>query len=361
MDPEAGEVLAGKYELLELAGEGGMARVYRAMTLGAAGFRREVAVKRIRSALSDKPEFVEMFVEEARVVSSLQHPNVVQIHDFDQDEGGAYFLVLEWVEGLNLLDWSVAHRRAEVPTPWPLVAAIGIELLKALTAAHERTNHRGEISPVYHRDVTPQNVLVTTGGFVKLADFGLARAMDRARITQPDMVKGKISYLAPELTRGADPSPQSDLFGVGVVLWELLAGEKLFKGENPLETIRAIRAGGVPRVDARRADVPAELGRVLERALATDPARRFSSARSMVRALANLLRVTPSSTSAEVLGKSIVEARTWLARHAAVEGEGASHEDERRRASPSVTVLDRDDDAHVLLTRRRPAKPRAEA
>ncbi len=363
MDPESGEVLAGKYELLELAGEGGMARVYRGVTRGAAGFRKEVAIKRIRGSLSDKPEFVEMFVEEARVVSGLQHPNVVQIHDFDRDERGAYFLVMEWCDGLNLLDWSIAHRRAGVPTPWPLVTAIGIEVLKALTAAHERTSPVGQLSPIFHRDVTPQNILVTRSGIVKLTDFGLARAMDRARITQPNMIKGKISYLAPEITHGADPSAQTDLFGVGVVLWEVLVGDKLFKGANPLETIRAIRAGEIPPIEAKRADVPPELGRLVAKALAKDPAHRFPSARAMVRALANLLRITPSSTSADVLGKSIADARTWLARHEALEGEGASHEAERRRATASVTLLDRasEGDAHVMLTRRRTATPTAEA
>src|SRR5688572_14822335 len=139
MHPGLGETLAGKYELLELAGEGGMATVYRAFTRGAAGFRRPVAVKRLLPAISDDPEFVAMFVEEARVVSELQHPNIVQIHDFDRDSDGTYFLVMEWVEGMNLLDWSSAHRRVGMSAPWPLVAAIGIEVLKALTAAHERT------------------------------------------------------------------------------------------------------------------------------------------------------------------------------------------------------------------------------
>jgi serine/threonine-protein kinase len=343
VDPAAGEVLADKYELLELAGEGGMARVYRGFTRGAAGFRREVAIKRILSALSDKAEFIEMFVEEARVVAELQHPNIVQIHDFDMDEGGAYFLVMEWVEGLNLLDWSLAHRHAPMPAPWPLVAAIGIEILKALTAAHERRNHRGDISPVYHRDVTPQNILITTKGIVKLTDFGLARAMDRAPITQPDMIKGKISYLAPELTEGEGASPESDLFGVGVVLWEVLAGDKLFKGENPLQTIRAIRRGEIPPIELRRPDVPKALGGILSKALARRPADRFSSARAMIRALANLLRVTPSSTSADVLGRSIQGARERLARHAALEVERVSREE------------------HARVAHRRLAKPTAEA
>ncbi len=353
MNPESGETLAGKYELREVAGEGGMASVYRATTRGAAGFRRPVAIKRLLSALSDDPAFVEMFVEEARVVSELQHPNIVQIHDFDRDARGAYFLVMEWVEGVNLFDWSIAHRRAKLATPWPLVAAVGIEVLKALTAAHERTNDREEVLPIYHRDVTPQNIMVSTSGVVKLTDFGLARAMDRARITQPHMVKGKISYLAPELTEGADASAQTDLFAVGVVLWEVLAGDKLFKGENALQTIRAIRNGAVPLVSERRSDLPEELVSVVATALAKDPAERFASARAMVRALSNLLRGTPSSTSADVLAESVRETRRWLARLPPLEGADALEEEVRERAPASVTKLDSEEEGHVPLTRRR--------
>jgi eukaryotic-like serine/threonine-protein kinase len=352
MRPESGETLVGKYELREIAGEGGMASVYRARTRGAAGFQRPVAVKRLHPALSDDPEFVTMFVEEARVVSELQHPNIVQIHDFDQDEDGTYFLVMEWVEGLNLLDWSIAHRRAGVDAPWPLVAAVGIEVLKALTAAHEHTNEREDLLPIYHRDVTPQNILLSTAGVVKLTDFGLARAMDRSRITQPEMVKGKISYLAPELTEGADPSPQTDIFGVGVVLWEVLAGDKLFKGENPLQIIRAIRAGDVPLIGERRKDVPDELGAVVATALATDPAARYPTTRAMVRALSNLLRGTPSSTGADVLAQSVREARRWLTYAAPAEG-SAELDAERDRQSPSVTMVDFEEEGHVPLTRRR--------
>ncbi len=369
MHPGLGETLAGKYELLELAGEGGMATVYRAFTRGAAGFRRPVAVKRLLPAISDDPEFVAMFVEEARVVSELQHPNIVQIHDFDRDSDDTYFLVMEWVEGMNLLDWSMAHRRAGISTPWPLVAAIGIEVLKALTAAHERAvpeNARddaapaapGTVLPIFHRDVTPQNILLSTAGVVKLTDFGLARAMDRGRITQPQMVKGKISYLAPELTDGADPSTQTDLFGVGVVLWEVLAGEKLFKGENPLEIIRAIRDGEIPPIGAKRGDVPDELGAVVAQALARSPGDRHPSARAMARTLANILRTTPSSTGADVLAEGVREARRWLARASTpndrtTDVDWASAETLSDPDSASMTRVDHEEEGHVPLTRRR--------
>ncbi|NOY90253.1 MAG: serine/threonine protein kinase [Deltaproteobacteria bacterium] len=311
--PDCGRRLAGKYELLELAGQGGMAEVFKARTHGAAGFTRPVAVKRILPQLTDNDEFVRMFVEEARVVSELSHPNVVQIHDFDQDDDDAYFLVMEWVEGLSLLEWSEGYRHAGEVTPWPLVAAIGIEVLKALGAAHERRGADGTPKPIYHRDVTPQNILLGVGGVVKLADFGLARAMDRSRMTAPDVVKGKLSYLCPELTRGEDASARTDIFGVGIVLWETLAGRKLFDGEGPLQVLEAVKAAQVPALDEFRLDLPRTLEDVITKALAREPEQRYRSTRKMVRALSNLLRMTPEPTGAEVLGRTVMQARERLA------------------------------------------------
>ena len=304
--------LARKYELQGLAGTGGMAEVFRGATHGAQGFQRPVAVKRILADLSENPEFVEMFVEEARVCAALQHPNIVQIHDFDQTEDGTYFLVMEWVEGINHLQWRRSYHRIGEPTPWPLVAAIGIETLKGLGAAHENRDANGRRVPVFHRDVTPQNILMGVNGIVKLTDFGLARAMDRARMTRPEMVKGKLAYLAPEMAAGAEASPQSDIFSLGVVLWEALTCEPLFYGDNPLEVLSRVKEAEVPAIREIREDIPRALHDAVHRALHSDPTKRFKSARSMVRALANILRMTPESTSAEVLGRSVLVARQRL-------------------------------------------------
>ncbi|MCA9529988.1 MAG: serine/threonine protein kinase [Myxococcales bacterium] len=306
---EATILLAGKYELLELAGEGGMAQVFRGLTHGAAGFSRPVAIKRLRDDLAVDPEIVALFVEEARVVARLAHPNVVQVHDFDVDAHGRYFLVMEWIEGLNLLDWAFAFERADQRTPWPLLCAVVIECLAALTAAHRRVDSAGRSVPIYHRDVTPQNVLLSVGGVVKLTDFGLARSMDRRRMTRPQILKGKVSYMAPELFAGAEPSVQSDLYSLGVLLWETLVGRKLFKGDSPMEVVQAIQAAKVPPLDSARPDVPAALASIVHRALDADPAARFRSAATMARSLANLLRVTPESTAADVIGASVQLAR----------------------------------------------------
>lgn len=193
MHDQPGVVLADKYELLAKAGSGGMAVVWRARTLGAAGFQRPVAIKRIIHHLSADPDFVAMFVEEARVVSELQHPLITQIHDFALDEGGQYFLVMEWVEGCDLGALTASLREAGESLPWPVVAAVGRQVLDALGAAHGRVTADGVAAPVFHRDVTPGNILLSTDGFAKLTDFGIARAMDRTTMTRPNALKGKLS------------------------------------------------------------------------------------------------------------------------------------------------------------------------
>src|SRR5687768_1154665 len=196
-----GHLVAGRYEILELAGDGGMARVYRAVIRGAAGFQRQAAIKRVHSHLAGNTEFVRMFIEEARVCSELDHPNIVQVHDFGVDKNG-YYLVMEWVDGLHLGQYVSAYAKRGQPVPYRLAAAIAAQVAAGLSEAHERIAANGEPAPVIHRDVTPHNILVSVTGVAKLTDFGLARAMDRARMTNPDVVKGKLSYLAPELVQG---------------------------------------------------------------------------------------------------------------------------------------------------------------
>ncbi len=305
-------MLAGRYELVEEAGQGGMAIVWRALTRGAAGFHRPVAVKRIRRALASDPAFVQMFVEEARVGADLDHPNVVSIHDFGEDEDKQHYLVMEWVEGVDLRRWSASYVQAGWHAPWHLGAAVGIEALRGLYAAHTRTDLRGVAAPTYHRDVTPGNVMIGLNGIVKITDFGLARAMDRARITRPEMVKGKIAYLAPELIEEGDPSPQSDIFSLGVVLWELLAGRRLFMRRSDLETVKAVARCDVPPLAKLRPDLPRELITVVHRSLERDPDARFLSARAMARALAQVLRKVAEPTDAEPLGASVALARSRL-------------------------------------------------
>jgi serine/threonine-protein kinase len=346
------ELLGGKYEVMELAGEGGMAKVYRGQTHGAAGFARPVAIKRVLAPLSQNPVFLKMFVEEARVVSELDHPNIAQIHDFDRDRSGEYYLVLEWVEGLTLAEWRQGYKEHGNHTPWTLTAAIGIEVLAALHAAHAHTDAEGRPAPIFHRDVTPQNVMVSNCGVVKLTDFGLARAMDRSSITKPGFVKGKISYLAPELTYEADPSAQTDLFSVGVVLWEVLAGEKLFKDKDPLKLVGTIRDMEIPDLADLRPDLPPRLRDIIRKALRRNPLERYASSRDMARDLAALLRATDEVTDSHIIAESVRWSREQLAQARPSEPATkpfAAQEALKHAASADETVPD----TSIPLTRRK--------
>ena len=211
-----------------------MATVWRGCVRGAAGFARTVAIKRMLPSLSESEDFAAMFVEEARVVADLSHPNIVQVQDFGLDERGGYFIVMEWVEGLDLGRWLFSHRRDRVPTAWQSVVTVGAAIARALYCAHERVDGEGRPAPVFHRDVTPSNILIDVYGVPKLSDFGLARAMDRITLTTPGVVKGKLAYVAPELVGGHKASSASDVYSLGVVLWEALAGRRLFEAGNAL-------------------------------------------------------------------------------------------------------------------------------
>jgi eukaryotic-like serine/threonine-protein kinase len=305
-----GQLIDGKYEVVAVAGEGGMATVYKAMQKGAAGFQRPVAIKHIKPEYRALKNYVDMFIEEARVGSELAHPNIVQVHDFIIQDGN-YYLVMEWVEGVDLGHFIKMHREAALHVEWPLVVAIGIGTLRGLGAAHERRAPNGELAPVIHRDVTPHNVLLGTSGVVKLTDFGLARARDRvASMTAPGTVKGKLSYLAPEVSFGKPNTPQSDLFGVGSVLWETLTGERMFDGKSDVEIFKKIRACQIPPIAERRPDIPGSLAAVLDVALAAEATNRFASATAFAHALSSVMKQAVGIDPQTALGDVVRQLKT---------------------------------------------------
>ncbi|HEY5938902.1 MAG TPA: serine/threonine-protein kinase [Kofleriaceae bacterium] len=313
----SGHTIDGKYQLVSIAGEGGMATVYKGVVRGAAGFTRTVAVKHIKPEYRALKNYIDMFIEEARVGSELAHPNIVQVHDFCS-EAGSYYLVMEWVEGIDLGALIKVYRDTGRQVPWWLVAAIGIGTLRGLGAAHDRIAPDGTPSPVIHRDVSPHNVLLGVNGVVKLSDFGLARARDRAAsLTAPGTVKGKLSYLAPEVTFGKPNTTQSDLFGVGSVLWETLTGERLFDGKNDVEIFKKIRACKVPPIAERRPDIPAAMAAVIDTALAADPPNRYATADEFAHALGQVMKQAVGVNAATALGAAVVDARNWLKAQAA--------------------------------------------
>ncbi len=283
--PAEGEaLLGGRYRLGDEWAKGGMARVFRGQLLGAAGFTRPVAIKRMLPALGDDSEFARLFVEEARVVTALSNPHIVEVLDLVFDEEKRVCIVMEWIDGVDLGTYRGLHARVDELTPWPHVARVGLHTLRALAAAHERPQ-----GPVFHRDVTPSNILLSTQGVAKLVDFGLARAGDRVTITSPGVVKGKLAYVAPELQTGERPTARSDLYALGITLWEALAMRAAFDGRNTMELMVKVGRGDKPQLDAVRSGLPPELVAIVHRLCAREPEARFESARVAATALAALL------------------------------------------------------------------------
>ncbi|MBW2460082.1 MAG: serine/threonine protein kinase [Deltaproteobacteria bacterium] len=277
------------YELLSPAGVGGMATVWMARMHGQGDFSRTVAIKRLLPMVAEDDETVRMFAEEARVTSELNHPNIVQVYDFVRDEAGRGLIVMEWVDGLDLGRLIRAHARTGRMIPWPLVTAIGIELLRGLGAAHRRVDAHGNRAAVIHRDITPANVLLSASGAIKLTDFGMSRAMDRATITAPGTLKGKMPYMAPEYLGVGEASERTDLWSVGAVLFEAFTLEPL-RNETAPTKIFGMASRQAPSVHETRDDVPERLSEIIAEVLSVNPAARPESARELVVALSAVLR-----------------------------------------------------------------------
>jgi serine/threonine-protein kinase len=290
-----------------------MAVVWRATQHGDAGFARPVAVKQMHGHLAESRIYVDMFAEEARVLSSIASPNVAIIYDF-AEERGEYFLVMEWIDGVDLGSYIHYHTQHAEKTRWDLVTAVGIGVMRALAAAHERRGPDGQLTPIVHRDVSPHNVLITSEGMVKLIDFGLSLARDRGKeLTEPGIVKGKMSYLSPEIVGGQRPTPLSDQFAAGSVLWEALVGRKLFEGQTDYDVYKKLRDGQVQPLRPLRRDIPRELTAVVHRALSPNPSQRFASAREMAAQLSQVLRSHRAPKDLHhLLGRTAAEAREGL-------------------------------------------------
>ncbi len=272
----------GRYQLLEPIAKGGMAEVWRAKLLGAESFERPMVIKRILPHLCDDPAFVRMFVAEARLSARLHHPNIVQVFELG-DVDGELFMALEPIIGVDLV---TLMRTVEGPLPPGLAVQVAHDVCRALGYAHGVTGDAGEALSIVHRDVSPSNVMLGYDGQVRLCDFGIAKALGAAeQRTRSGDLKGKLGYLAPEFVDGAAFDHRSDLFAVGVLLWEMLSGRRLFRAADDMQTLAAVRACVVPKLS----DVPPELAAVTLRALERDPRERFQHADEMIAQLAPLL------------------------------------------------------------------------
>ncbi len=280
---EIGSILGGRYRLLELLGQGGMATIYRARD---AQLERDVAVKLLRPEFGQDPDFLARFRDEARAAASLSHPNIVAVFDFGEDAAGEQFIVMELVDGQDL----ASILRENGPLAPRQAARIAADVAKALHAAHTRG--------IVHRDVKPSNILISRDGRVKVADFGIARALDDAQVTLPGVTMGSVHYFAPEQARGEPATGASDVYALGIVLFEMLTGHRPFSGDGAAAVALARLTTTPPRPSALRASVPPALDSIVLRAMALNAVDRYSSAASMAGALDGFLADGGASPSA---------------------------------------------------------------
>jgi len=279
---------AQRYRVVEKLESGGMAEVFRAESEGLQGFRKQVAIKRVLPHLSEKKRFIAMFLDEARVTAQLTHSNCVQVFDIGVGDN-AYFIVMEYVDGANLKSIAESLKKQGKDFPVAAAAFIAQEICKGLSYAHELTDQNGMPLNMVHRDVSPPNVLVTKYGEVKIVDFGLAKASSQLEKSEPGIIKGKFSYLSPEAAMGQEVDRRTDIFAVGIILWELLAGQRLFLGETDFQTVKKVQQAVVPPISQVNRKVPPELERIVNKSLAKDVTQRYGAARELAQDLVRFL------------------------------------------------------------------------
>ncbi|MDB4968605.1 MAG: serine/threonine protein kinase [Myxococcales bacterium] len=290
----------GKYLLLERLAQGGMAEVFRGVYQGAAGFEKQVAVKRVLPVFEGARDFQAMFVDEARIASSLTHVNVAQVFDFGEIEG-VYYLAMELVDGVDLGRLRERALTRGIRIPVPVVAFIIAEAARGLAYAHDKKGNDGQSLGIVHRDVSPQNILVSYSGEVKIADFGIAKATGKLHKTESGAVMGKIRYMSPEQINGEPLDGRSDLFALGTIFWELLVGSALWNGDNPGAVSDQVKNAKVDAPSRRGRDIAPELDRIVLKALERSRDARYGRAAEVARELsAWLSQAAPSLTREDV-------------------------------------------------------------
>jgi eukaryotic-like serine/threonine-protein kinase len=293
----------GNYSLLAKLATGGMAEIWLARQQGLKGFERTVVVKRMIESLSADPAFVEMFLDEARIAAQLAHPNIVQIFDLGE-YAGAYYLAMEYLPGEHLAQVARAAQRAGTPLSFQWAVKIVIDALEGLSHAHTRLGVDGKPLNVVHRDVSPQNIQVTTDGLVKVVDFGIARAANRATQTQGNMVKGKFAYMPPEQARSESLDGRADVFSVGAILFELVTRTRLWPIKDQVQLLTAlIDPAPIAPVRERNREVPEDLAAIIDKALHKPVGKRWKTALEMKTALEAWLRAHGGGPSSSELSQ----------------------------------------------------------
>jgi serine/threonine-protein kinase len=321
----------GRYALHAELAAGGMAAVYLARQTGAVGFGKTVAIKRLHPHLAKDSYFATMFLDEARLVARIQHPNVVPILDVVSTDT-ELFLVLEYVRGETLSGLLRAARKRNQKIPVPIAAAIVVGLLQGLHAAHEARDELGKPLNIVHRDVSPQNLMVGADGVSRVLDFGVAKAASRLQTTREGQLKGKIPYMAPEQLNG-EVSARTDVYAAAIVMWEALTSARLFRGESEAQVLHLVMTMDAPAPSTLSPEVAPALDAVVLKGLSRDPANRFATAREMAVAIEAAVPVaTPMKVAEWVEG---LIGSTLAARDAArAEIESGSHSARQLTADP---------------------------
>ena len=278
----------GRYTLIEQIAIGGMAEIWLARMGGVEGFEKLVVIKRIKDHLAKEPSFVRMFLNEARLAAQLNHPNICQIYDLGK-LNQSYFIAMEYLFGRDLSEITPKSEREGIPFPLEYAIKILLHVCEGLYYAHGKTDPFGEPLHIVHRDISPQNIFVSFDGNVKILDFGIAKAANQYEKTQEGTLKGKLSYMSPEQILGQPYDGRSDLFGLGVVFYELVTGYKLFTGDNELAVLKSIVDVPVYPPSYFNDKIPEELDQIILKALEKDPADRFQNAWEMQQELNQLM------------------------------------------------------------------------
>jgi serine/threonine-protein kinase len=300
--PDLARRAFGRYTLYDEIASGGMAAVHLGRLTGDAGFARTVAIKRMHAQFAKDPDFVAMFLDEARLAARIRHPNVIPTLDVVATDG-EILLVMDYVEGESLSRLMRASSGEGPALPPRMASAILVNVLTGLHAAHEAKDERGAPLQLIHRDVSPQNVMVGVDGVARIFDFGVAKAATRLQQTRDGKVKGKLSYMAPEQLRGRAMTRQADIYSAAVVLWEALVGRHLFRGESEGEVVEQVLLGAVPPPSRFARELPSAMDDVVLRGVAADPVQRFATAEEMAAAVARAVApATPNEVTRWVKG-----------------------------------------------------------
>ncbi|UQA55559.1 serine/threonine protein kinase [Polyangium aurulentum] len=294
----------GKYRLIASLGRGGMADVFLAVVMGPAGFSKLQVVKRLREELAEDREHLGMFLDEARLAARLNHPNVVQTFEVGEEKG-EYYLAMEYLEGVPLN--RIAARARKNPAPEGVLLRILADTLAGLHYAHELTNYDGTPLNIVHRDASPHNIFVTYAGQAKLVDFGIAKAAMSSIDTRAGVLKGKITYMAPEQARVEPLDRRADVFVIGIVLWEMLTSCRMWSHQAELEVLQRLSEGDLPRLRDFRRDVPAALEAICTRALAPDRKDRYATAAEMRNDILAYMDSAGLKVSSEDVGRYVSE------------------------------------------------------